>query len=590
MVFQSLISKAPGFRVPSFLFASAMLSVVASSCTGSISGGLTSGGNGIGGSGAGVGSQGGGNGNGSVIPPPPVNFAAESACTSNSPGPTMLRRLSASQFAASIADLFGDPSVPVAAVFNDPLAMDFSIDANSLVVRDLNANQLMSNAEAIASWAVTNHLAAVTGCSASDPACPASFIRSFGKRAFRAPLTDATVADYQALFSAEASFNDGVTAVIAAMLQSPRFLYRTELGDPAAPAPAAGATIALTPYEVASSLSYLLTGSGPDATLLAAADSVAGGSLSVADMVAQQGQRLLADSRSQSMLMDFMTSWLGLEKLYTTVKDDSVYMLTDTLRDEMASETRGLILDTFANGGTFSDLLTADHSFLNQDLAQYYGFDTTGLGTTFTRVQYPGGTSRDGGILAHASILTGFARADISSPTQRGHLVRTRLLCQYINPPGASLDTTFHPDPTPTTTRAHYENAHAHGDCLACHKQMDPIGYGFEHYDAFGRWRNTENGYPIDSSATIYAANATDGDVNFNGISALETYLAGNADLKTCMVRTWAFYAYGSTTWMQDGCTYQAIRQASSSGGYVMRDVLNAIIHAPHFTSRVLAP
>jgi hypothetical protein len=562
------------------------LSVVASACTGAIGPGLISGGNGVGGNGAGVG----GGGGSSSVPPSPVSFPAESACTGNSPGPTMLRRLSAAQFAASIVDLFGDASVSVAAVFNDPLVMDFSIDANSLVVQGLNANQLMTNAEAIASWAVTNHLADVTGCSSSDPACPASFIRSFGKRAFRAPLTDSTVADYQALFSAEASFNDGVTAVIAAMLQSPRFLYRTELGDPAAPAPAAGATIALTPYEVASSLSYLLTGSAPDATLLAAADSAAGGSLSVADMVEQQSQRMLNDARSQNMLMDFMTSWLGLEKLYTTVKDDSVYMLPGTLRDDMAAETRGLILDTFANGGTFSDLLTADHSFLNKDLAQFYGFDSSSLGTTFTRVQYPGSTSRDGGILAHASILTGYARADISSPTQRGHLVRTRLLCQYVSPPGASLDTTFRPDPSPTTTRAHYENAHAHGDCVACHNQMDPIGYGFEHYDAFGRFRNTENGYPIDSSATIYGANATDGNVTFNGIAQLETYLAGNADLKTCMVRNWAFYAYGSTTWTQDACTYQAIRQASSSGGYAMRDVLNAIIRAPHFTSRVQAP
>jgi hypothetical protein len=589
MVFQSLINKAPGFRVRSFLFASAALSVVASACTGSISAGLSPGGNGVGGNGAGVGSQG-GNGGVSDIPPAPVSFPTESACTSDSPGPTMLRRLSASQFAASIVDLFGDPSVPVAAVFNDPLVMDFSIDANSLLVQGLNANQLMTNAEAIASWAVTNHLAAVTGCSSSDPACPASFIRSFGKRAFRAPLADATVADYQALFSAEASFNDGVTAVIAAMLQSPRFLYRTELGDPAAPPPAGGAIVALTPYEVASSLSYLLTGSAPDATLLAAADSAAGGGLSVADMVDQQTQRLLADPRSQNMLMDFMGSWLGLEKLHTTVKDDRVYMLTDTLRDEMAMETRGLVVDTFQNGGTFSDLLTADHSFLNKDLAQFYGFDSSALGTTFTRVQYPGGTSRDGGILAHASILTGYARADISSPTQRGHLVRTRLLCQYVNPPGATLDTTFRPDPKPTTTRAHYENAHAHDGCVGCHQRMDPIGYGFEHYDAFGRWRSTENGYPIDSSATIYAANQTDGDVNFNGIAALETYLAGNADLKSCMVRNWAFYAYGSTAWTQDACTYQAIRQASSSGGYVMRDVLNAIIRAPHFTSRVPAP
>ena len=205
-------------------------------------------------------------------------------------------------------------------------------------------------------------------------------------------------------------------------------------------------------------------------------------------------------------------------------------------------------------------------------------------------MQYPGGTSRDGGILAHASILTGYARANIDSPTQRGHLVRTRLLCQYVSPPGATLDTTFRPDPNPTTTRAHYENAHAHDGCVGCHQKMDPIGYGFEHYDAFGRWRNTENGYPINSSATIYAANTTDGDVKLDGVAALETYLAGNADLKTCMVRNWAFYAYGSTTWTQDACTYQSIRQASSSGGYVMRDVLNAIIRAPHFTSRVPAP
>jgi hypothetical protein len=587
MAFRSSHKQAPGFRIRSLVIASAALSVVGSGCVGAIGGGLSSGGNGVGGNGAGVGGVGGGGGN-TDIPPSPVSFPGENACASNSPGPTMLRRLSASQFAASIVDLFNDPSVPVAAVFNDPLVMDFSIDANSLVVQGLNANQLMANAEAIASWAVTHHLTDVTGCSATDPACPASFIRSFGKRAFRAPLSDSTVADYQGLFSAEASFNDGVTAVIAAMLQSPRFLYRTEVGDTTGAA--AGTAVALTPYEVASSLSYLLTGSAPDATLLAAADSVAGGSLAVADMVDQQSQRLLADPRSQNMLMDFMTSWLGLEKLYTTVKDDTVYMLTDTLRSEMASETRGLIVDTFGSGGTFSDLLTADHSFLNKDLAQFYGFDASALGSTFTRVQYPGATSRDGGILAHASVLTGYARADISSPTQRGHLVRTRLLCQYVSPPGASLDTTFHPDPNPTTTRAHYENAHAHGDCAACHQRMDPIGYGFEHYDAFGRWRDTENGYPIDSSATIYNANATDGNVNFNGIAQLETYLAGNADLKTCMVRNWAFYAYGSATWAEDACTYQSIRSASSSGGYAMRDVLNAIIRAPHFTSRVPAP
>ena len=88
--------------------------------------------------------------------------------------------------------------------------------------------------------------------------------------------------------------------------------------------------------------------------------------------------------------MDFMTSWLGLEKLYTTVKDDNVYMLSSTLRDDMAAETRGLILDTFANGGTFGDLLTAAHSFLNKDLAQFYGFDSSALGHRLHARAVPG--------------------------------------------------------------------------------------------------------------------------------------------------------------------------------------------------------
>jgi hypothetical protein len=197
---------------------------------------------------------------------------------------------------------------------------------------------------------------------------------------------------------------------------------------------------------------------------------------------------------------------------------------------------------------------------------------------------------RDGGILAHASVLTGYARPDVSSPTQRGHLVRTRLLCQNIDPPPAVLDTTFKPVANPTTTRAHYENSHSLGGCGACHKLMDKIGFGFEHYDAFGRWRDTEGQYPIDATGTIVQANATDGDVPFDGVAALESYLAGNQDLKSCMVRYWSFYAYGSASWSQDACTYAAIRDEATPGGFGLRSTLMAILHAPHFTHRVQAP
>jgi hypothetical protein len=501
----------------------------------------------------------------------------------------MIRRLSAAQFVASIVDLFGDPAVPLAPVFNDPVVLGFSTDATALVVQGLNADQLMTNAEAIAGWAVASQLAQVTGCASSDAGCPESFIRSFGRRAFRQTLADDVVADYRALFDSEPVFNDGVALVIAAMLQSPRFLYRSELGAAGGPA-AAGAPVDLTPFEVASSLSYLLTGRAPDADLLAAADSVAGGTLAMRDMIDRQADRLLADPRSQPALMDFMTSWLGLEKLYTTVKDDAVFVLPSSLRAAMSEETRRLILDTFSADGSFGDLLTADHSFLNAELATYYGFDASGLGSEFVRVPYPGARMRDGGILAHASLLTGYARADLSSPTQRGHLVRTRLLCQNIDPPPAVLDTTFKPVTNPTTTRAHYESSHSVGGCASCHRMMDRIGFGFEHYDAFGRWRDSEGPYPIDATGTVVQANATDGDVAFDGVAALETYLAGNADVKSCLARYWSFYAYGSATWSEDACTYAAIRDEAAPVGFGLRSTLKAILHAPHFTRRVQPP
>src|SRR6185436_19224950 len=152
-------------------------------------------------------------------------------------------------------------------------------------------------------------------------------------------------------------------------------------------------------------LSYLLTGSMPDATLLAAADQVGAGSLTLAAMIDQQTTRLLGDSRSQEAVMGFMTGWLGLRRLYTTVKSDSVFMLTDSLRADMAAETRNLMVDTFKNNGGFGDLLTADHSFLTKNLADFYGISSAGLGTSPTRVAYTSSTRRDGGILAHASVL-----------------------------------------------------------------------------------------------------------------------------------------------------------------------------------------
>lgn len=503
----------------------------------------------------------------------------------------MLRRLTAAQFAASISDLFQDTSTPVSEVFNDQPAYGFRLDAAQLEVKDLNANQLMTNAELVAAWAVANHLSQIAPCSTLDAACAKQIIQSFGKKAFRTPIadSDARVTTYTKLFMAETTFTDAVTTLVSTILQSPYFLYRFELGPTSS---ATGNTVNLTPYEVAASLSYLLTGSTPDTTLLSAADMVQQGSLTMNAMIDQTADRLLGDlsaAASQRGVVDFMSGWLGLGRLDTNVKDDTVFKLTTALRTAMATETRSLILDTFKTGGGVPELLTADHSFLNSDLASFYGISAPGLTSNqFQRVMYTSTTPRDTGILAHASILTGYARADVSSPTQRGHLVRTRLLCEDVPPPPDNVDVTFHPAMQATTTRSHYE---IHTVCGgSCHPAMDQIGFAFEHYDAFGRHRDKEGTYPIDATATILRGSDADVEVALDGLSGpkgLGAALASNDAIKHCLVRTWSYFAFGAASWSDDGCTYDAIEKEAGSGQYALKKVLYAIIHSPHFTTRI---
>jgi hypothetical protein len=562
---------------------------------GSASGGA-GGTGGTGGAGASKGSGGASGGTGSggspgVLPLTPA-FPPANACSKNSPGPRMVRRLTAAQFATSISDLFQDATAPVAEVFNDQQAFGFRVDSSQLEVKDLNADQLMTNAESVAAWAVANHLSQIAPCSTLDAACAKQIIQSFGKKAYRTaiPDSDTRIATYTTLFMAETTFTDAVTTLVSTMLQSPYFLYRFELGPTTG---ASGSTINLTPYEVATSLSYLLTGSTPDATLLNAADMVQKGSLTMGAMIDQTADRLLGDlsgAANQRGLMDFMNGWLGLGRLDTNVKDDTVFKLTDALRTAMATETRSLILDTFKAGGGVPELLTADHSFLNSDLASFYGISAPGLSSgQFQRVMYTSSTPRDTGILAHASLLTGYARADVSSPTQRGHLVRTRLLCENVPDPPDNLDVTFHPATQATTTRSHSE---IHSVCGgSCHPAMDQIGFAFEHYDAFGRHRDKEGTYPIDATGTILRGSDADVQTAVDGLSGpkgLAAALASNDAIKHCMVRTWSYFAFGAASWPEDGCTYDAIEKEAGSGQYALKKVLYAILHSPHFTARAL--
>jgi len=568
--------------------------------TGGNTGGGSISGTGSGGSGSATGtgstqgSTGGGGGGGTTTLALASSLADPSPCTSSAPGPRKLWRLTASEFTSSIRSIFGDTSnaAPIATVFSDPTVLGFSIDSNGLLVQGLNASQLEDNAEAIASWAAdSGKLASFAGCASQTSGAPAqscatSFIQAFGKLAFRQTLAsnDARIAKYTSLFMLGSSNSDGAQAVVSAMLQSPYFLYRSELGAQS------GSTYKLSAYEVATELAYTLTGTTPDSTLLSAADSANSGG-SITSMIDQQANRLLANgsATNSTAVMGFMDGWLGMSRLYTTAHDATVYQLSSALQQDMWNESQNLIMEAFNNNGTFGSVLTADHSFLNQELATFYGI-SAGLGSSFTSVKYAGLTSRDPGLLGTGTILNGYARPDTDSPTQRGHMIRSRLLCQNIPMPPPGLNTTFMPSTATETTRDHFIKEHEANDaCAACHKAMDWIGFAFENYDGWGRYRTTDNGLPTVSTAIIYG-DPQGNDDNVTGVSgsgSLSAFLAQSDDVTRCMQRYWSYYTYGSSSWSQDACTYTAVYNEAKNNGSSLKSTLMAILHAPNFTTRV---
>lgn len=512
--------------------------------------------------------------------PPVTSLPAASPCRSDSPGPRALRRLTAGEYAATIKDLLGDPNVPLTTVFNDPTVLGFSRDNHALVVQGLVGQQLMDQAEAVAHFAVTSHLDRLSSCTTMDATCRQSFIRGFGKRAHRAPLSDADVATYEKIFSAESTFNDGAEAVTAAMLQSPYFLYRGELGT------GSGGSFTLSPYEMASALSYLLTGSMPDDTLMAAADS---GALSQPDELQRQAERLLQSDLGHQAVASFTRDWLGLSKLDTVAKDDTVFKLTPSLRKAMGEETRRLIDDAvFTQHANFLGLLTTSSSFVNAELATHYGLKNAGsLSSDFTKITFDP-SERDPGLLAQGGLLTALATAAESSPVQRGKMVRVRLLCDDLPPPPANLDTALKPPSGAVTTREHFAQHSQNAVCATCHHLMDPIGFGFEHYDAFGRRREQDNGKNVDASGVV-AAGGT--DVPFDGVPGLTTYLSGQADrVNACLVRYWSYFAFGSAGWSEDQCTYDSITSEAERDDFALAAVFKAVVKTARFSRRVADP
>jgi Protein of unknown function (DUF1592)/Protein of unknown function (DUF1588)/Protein of unknown function (DUF1587)/Protein of unknown function (DUF1595)/Protein of unknown function (DUF1585) len=493
------------------------------------------------------------------------------------PGPAPLRRITRFEYGRTIADLTGvDPKV-AQALPPDEETMDFDDIATAYSVSSLHADRYLQVAEQAAT-ALTGDAAAMTALAGCDPtggdaACVSAFVKAFGGRAWRRPLGADELTAMLQLYgdTADPGPTDGLAGVVAAMLQSPQFLYRPE---PAA----TGATASqlVDGYALATRLAYLLTGAGPDPTLLAAAGA---GDLATEAGLLTQTDRLLADARASDLFVHFASEWWEIESIATLEKDESLYPAwTDTTGAALAEETRLFLTDAWQKGPTLATLLTAPVTFADASLATYYALPAPS-GDGYQRIALD--PSRAAGMLTQGSFLAVHAKANQTSPVQRGKFVRAQLFCTPPPPPPPSIVVAPPVVDPRLPTRERFAQHTAEPLCAGCHTLMDPIGFTFEHEDPIGRWRDTDADMPVDATGAL---TGTDVDGSLDGVPSLATRLAGSAEVGTCAATQWFRYAFGrSEQTSGDVCAIGALATALTEPGGDFKQMVRQTVRMAAF-------
>jgi len=502
---------------------------------------------------------------------------------------TPLRRLTRTEYTNSVRDLLNVNVTATADLPADEVTNGFDNNAAVLTVSSLHAEKYVLVSEALAKLAVQNLSALTAGCDTvakGEDACALAFAKSFGRRAFRRPTTAEDERQLLAAYAAGrsgGSYAEGIEVMLRAALQSPNFLYRLEL------TPATDATakrVPLSQFELASRLSYLIWGSGPDDALL---DSAARGELASKEQVAAKARALLATPKARSAIGSFFEQWTSTRRLAITTKSSSLFPgFSNDLRDAMAKELPAFVSDVLWNGdGRLSTLLTAPIAFVSGPLAQIYGVKATPSSDgTPVKVALPANQQR-AGLLTQAGVMSVQGHPDQTSPVLRGKFVRAMLLCQPPPPPPADVDISLPSVDEGATARlrfAAHESAGA--SCAGCHKLMDPIGLAFEHYDAIGQYREQDNGQALDVSGEILGAPDAGLTGAFNGPAELAAKLANSSQVRACVATQWFRFASGRTEGSEDACSLASMQQAFTTANGDIIDLIVATTQTDAFWYR----
>jgi hypothetical protein len=522
-----------------------------------------------------------------------ANAGSGSTSVASESLPARIRRLTRAEYDASARALLGtttSPSIDFSfppdakqGPANSPAGPAFTVN-DAQRVDPVLATKLDTAAQALVSEArASGKLAQLSPC--ADPsatggqACAEEFIRSFGARAYRRPLSDAESAGLLKAYHVGAdgyTHDEGIDVVTRVLLQSPGFLYVTEIGEGGNEP-----SFVMTANEIAASLSYLLTSGPPDDALQAAAAS---GALVTPEGREAEARRLLATADGRERFVRVVREWLGIDDVAHREKSQNVYPEFAGVSAAMEKESRAFIDEVLHNSsGTLAELLTADWTVVDPALASVYGVSSAGDGK---RTSLAGVKRR--GILNQGAFLSVFASNGGSHPVFRGVAIMRRIACLTIPDPGALGIAVSVPQADPTkTTRARFAAHAANEQCAGCHNAIDKFGFALENFDGIGKERMTENGSAVETDVTLAIGSDLDG--TYASSSELLTAMANSDSVKTCLARQ----IFRSTAARSDASvadaenafveTWKAL-PAEQQGR--LADVLVAFVKSPTFIRR----
>ena len=457
------------------------------------------------------------------------------------PPTAAMTRLTQTQYARVVHDVFGsDIAVPARL---EPDLRDgglVAIGASKATISPRGAELYEAAAISVAAQALAEErrddIVPCMPAAVRDEACAEQFVVETGRRLWRRPLTDDEVAKLTQLAVRAAEtlgdFHVGLEHALSAMLQSPKFLFRTEIGSETSE----GRVV--TPYELATRLSFFLWNTAPDDALLDAAET---GRLATPEGVEAEVDRMLEDERARDGVRQIFTDLFELDRLDELVKAPQVF---EHASEDVGPSAREETLRTiewlaFEQNADFRDLLTTRTTFLNRKLASIYSVPAPAR-DGFAMFEFPEDHPRAGtGFLGHASFLSLAAHPVSTSPTLRGKFIRQKLLCHLIPSPPAGVDTSI-PEPSgeAPTLRARIQEHLSNPACSSCHLITDPMGLGLENFDGIGVYRTHDNGVLIEPAGTL-------DEIEFADARELASVLRGHQDFAPCLTKKVYSYALG---------------------------------------------